>query len=155
MLVSKFDGSTFKTACCRRYATTMSQSDPTTTDSIQYYPPGASCFKPDGSGAWNSTLYENNNCSVTPDMIDFLNLTSTISNYIVAYCLNPPDGDSCPFGYCPNSDIAGAFCHIGKLFAIKLLSGPLVRISSESVTTFSAGGADYFQQSLPDRIVYM
>ena len=72
-----------------------------------YFPPGVECFHPDGSGAWNGAAYAAGNCSVTQDMIDFLNLTSSISAYQAAYCLNPVSDDNCPYGYCPQPDIAG------------------------------------------------
>ena len=45
---------------------------------------------------------------VTPSMVDFLNLTTAgLSTFKQAYCINPPEDDDCPFGYCPNSDVAG------------------------------------------------
>ena len=44
------------------------------------------------------------NNTVSGPMLQFLNLTA--NSYVQAYCLDPPD-DSCPFGYCPNPDIAG------------------------------------------------
>lgn len=74
-----------------------------------YYPPGAECFHPDGSGAYNATAYRAGDCEVTEDMLDFLNLTNSITSYIAAYCLNPAPDDSCPFGFCPNPDIAGVY----------------------------------------------
>ncbi|KAI0093289.1 hypothetical protein BDY19DRAFT_989942 [Irpex rosettiformis] len=40
-------------------------------------------------------------------MVDYLNLTSGIDAYMRAYCTNPRSDDSCPFGYCAQSDIAG------------------------------------------------
>lgn len=80
--------------------------------SDQYYPPGALCFDTDEIGARRASYYTNYNCTVMPDMVNFLNLTSTVSGYIASYCLNPPDDDGCPFGYCPNSDIAGTSYHI-------------------------------------------
>ncbi|KAI0795476.1 hypothetical protein C8Q75DRAFT_452804 [Abortiporus biennis] len=48
---------------------------------------------------------------VTQNMMDFLNIT-TSSQYFQAYCLSPPDDDSCPFGLCPNGDIAGVLVRI-------------------------------------------
>ena len=45
---------------------------------------------------------------VTSSMVDFLNLTTNgLSNFKGAYCINPPNDDNCPFGYCSNSDVAG------------------------------------------------
>ena len=52
-------------------------------------------------------------------MINFLNLTEDPKQYVTVYCLNPPEDDICPFGFCPNPDIAG----------------PLVRIASELTQT--------------------
>ena len=45
---------------------------------------------------------------VTSSMVDFLNLTRDgLSSFKDAYCLSPPDDDNCPYGYCPNPDVAG------------------------------------------------
>ena len=42
------------------------------------------------------------------DAFDFLNLTTvSLSTFKQAYCINLPEGDNCPFGYCPNPDVAG------------------------------------------------
>jgi len=73
-----------------------------------YFPPGVECFHPDGSGGWNNSAYVEGNCTVTEDMLDFLNLTA-ITSYMAVYCLNPASDDSCPFGFCPNPDIAGVW----------------------------------------------
>lgn len=72
-----------------------------------YFPPGVECFHPNGFGAYNATAFKEGDCEVTDDMVQFLNLTSSISNYIAAYCLNPARDDNCPFGFCPNPDITG------------------------------------------------
>ena len=54
-------------------------------------------------------------------MVNFLNLTGPeLGPYFQAYCLNPPGDDNCPFGFCPNGDIAG----------------PFVRLASESTLIF-------------------
>ncbi|KIJ44593.1 hypothetical protein M422DRAFT_30294 [Sphaerobolus stellatus SS14] len=45
-------------------------------------------------------------------MVTFLNLTHSFNDYFGAYCLNPPAADGCPYGYCPNSDIAGLFVRL-------------------------------------------
>ena len=73
---------------------------------LTYFPPGVECFHPDGSGGWDKAAYAAGNCNVTEDMLTFLNLTE-ISNFMAAYCLNPASDDSCPFGFCPQPDIAG------------------------------------------------
>ena len=66
-----------------------------------------------------------NNCSVTNNMVNFLNLTGPkYEPYLAAYCLSPPGDDDCPFGFCSNSDIAG----------------PLVRIASELTPTLCDRG---------------
>lgn len=80
------------------------------------YPPDIDCFQ---VGFWSPELFEYNNCSVTNNMINFLNLTEDPKQYVTVYCLNPPEDDICPFGFCPNPDIAG----------------PLVRIASELTQT--------------------
>lgn len=79
---------------------------PSLMSNTTYFPPGVECFHPDGSGGWNKSGYLEENCTVTGDMLTFLNLT-VISNYMAAYCLNPAPDDSCPFGFCPQPDIAG------------------------------------------------
>ena len=43
---------------------------------------------------------------ITPTMMDFLNITS-MDTFFQAYCTNAPSDDSCLFGLCPNSDVAG------------------------------------------------
>ena len=88
---------------------------------LSTYPPDISCFTGPGY-AGNQTEFKANNCSITSNMVNFLNLTGTDYNgYFAAYCLNPPDNDDCPFGYCPNPDIAGS----------------LVRVASELIPVFS------------------
>jgi len=73
--------------------------------SFGYFPPDSACVPfvdevyPDLLGV--------KLCPVTNDMVSFLNLTESLANYIQAYCLNPPDDDGCPYGWCPNADIAG------------------------------------------------
>jgi len=67
-----------------------------------FTPNGAACFA--ATGNLTDTLFSP--CPVTPDMVNFLNLTQ-FKNYFEAYCLQTPVGDGCPYGYCPNTDIAG------------------------------------------------
>ncbi|KAK7683466.1 hypothetical protein QCA50_013300 [Cerrena zonata] len=60
---------------------------------------------------FNGKLERNQAClefmpAVTPDMISFLSLTS-LDVFKQAYCLDPPEDDSCSFGHCPNPDVAG------------------------------------------------
>lgn len=82
------------------------------------YPPDIDCF---AAGYWDPEIFKYYNCSVTDNMINFLNLTGLdVKSYLTVYCLNPPADDACPFGFCPNPDIAG----------------PLVRIASELTPAF-------------------
>jgi len=53
-------------------------------------------------------------------MFQFLNVT-TPEAYFQLYCNNPPD-DSCTFGYCPNSDIAGPAVRIATYVSTICLS---------------------------------
>jgi len=70
-------------------------------------PAGAQCFV----GSLQATNPVTS-CPVTADMVQFLNLTDHFEDYFVAYCLKPPQGDGCPYGYCPNLDVAGLFVRI-------------------------------------------
>jgi len=82
------------------------------------YPPDIACFE---QGFWDPDTFKKNNCSVTDNMVGFLNLTGPeVKTYLSVYCLNPPSDDICPFRVCPNPDIAG----------------PLVRIASGLTPTF-------------------
>lgn len=65
------------------------------------FPPDVQCYIDAGNWA-NPACHQ-----PTEAMVNFLNLTQSIGNYLQAYCNNPPNDDSCPFGYCPNPDIAG------------------------------------------------
>ena len=90
-----------------------------------YYPPDVSC---DLSEWQDPELVKLFNCTVTDSMVSFLNLTgSNIGRYFAAYCSNPPEDDGCPYGPCPNPDIAG----------------PLVRIASESTYAFRGSERRY------------
>lgn len=94
----------------------MSTGDPLAVT----YPPDIGCF---AEGFWDPEIFELNDCSVTNGMVNFLNLSGTdidIRPFLTVYCLNPPVDDACPFGLCPNPDIAG----------------PLVRISSGLTPSF-------------------
>lgn len=76
------------------------------------YPPNISCF---AGPYWDPWIFAENNCSVTENMVDFLNLTGPdVKPYLTVYCLNPPSDDICPFGFCPNPDIAGPLVRIGS-----------------------------------------
>ena len=72
------------------------------------YPPDSYCF-------WDAQFEYRPDCSVTVNMVNFLNLTGTdYKRYLAAYCLNPPTDDGCPFGFCPNPDIAGLLVRIAS-----------------------------------------
>ncbi|KAF8517395.1 hypothetical protein BU17DRAFT_91842 [Hysterangium stoloniferum] len=72
-------------------------------------------------------------CPITPDMVASLNL-DTFAAFFGAYCLNPPQGDHCPYGYCPNSEIAGL----------------LVRLSAYATNFFVAILIYYEREELKD-----
>lgn len=72
------------------------------------FPDRPDCFQP-GFDSSNAS------CNIpTFSMFQFLNITSP-EDYFQLYCINPPD-DSCSFGYCPNSDIAGPAVRIASKF---------------------------------------
>ena len=76
------------------------------------YPPDISCF---AKGYWLPEVFEENNCSVTNNMLNFLNLTGPdVKPYLSIYCLNAPSDDICPFGFCPNPDIAGPLVRVAS-----------------------------------------
>ena len=79
------------------------------------WPPDSLCFASCvfGGGRFSSGSQNKcfDACSVTDNMVNFLNLTATGTSFFQAYCVNPPPDDSCPMGYCPNSDIAGMQTH--------------------------------------------
>lgn len=97
---------------------TMSSNDESLSST---YPPDIGCF---AEGYWSPENFKAYNCSVTNSMVNFLNLSRpeiTGQPFLSVYCLNPPADDDCPFGLCPNPDIAG----------------PLVRFSSRSIHLFT------------------
>jgi hypothetical protein len=78
------------------------------------YPPDIDCFT---NGDYSGLLsnFTMNNCSITNNMVKFLNLTGqNYKPYLNAYCTSPPSNDNCPFGFCPNSDIAGLWVRIAS-----------------------------------------
>ncbi|KAF9781543.1 hypothetical protein BJ322DRAFT_1022954 [Thelephora terrestris] len=79
------------------------------------YPPDIDCFT---NGDYSGLLsnFTMNNCSITNNMVKFLNLTGqNYKPYLNAYCTSPPSNDNCPFGFCPNSDIAGLWVRIATI----------------------------------------
>ena len=85
-------------------------------DDLSQWPPDSDCLSLEclfGDGIISSGSQSNcfDTCTITEDMVKFLNLTAKGTSYFQAYCLNPPSDDSCPMGYCPNSDIAGMQTH--------------------------------------------
>ncbi|KAF9781525.1 hypothetical protein BJ322DRAFT_1076724 [Thelephora terrestris] len=74
------------------------------------YPPDIGCLR--GLFLGPTAYYiEELNCSISDDTVNFLNLTGSQMNilrqFVNVYCLKPPPEDICPFGFCPNPDIAG------------------------------------------------
>ncbi|KAF7329024.1 hypothetical protein MVEN_02532500 [Mycena venus] len=63
-------------------------------------------------------------------MVDFLNIT-TGPLYWEHYCVDPPP-DSCPWGYCPNPDVASPAVRYSAYF-VSLVSAILVLYSPEDV----------------------
>jgi len=81
------------------------------------YPPDIACF---AEGFWDPEIFQINNCSVTDNMVNFLNLSGSNINvkpFLTVYCLNPPSDDGCPFGFCPNPDIAGPLVRFSNYIA--------------------------------------
>jgi len=77
-------------------------------DDIPIYPPDVDCFiLTDNGTGYDPASIKQNNCTVSQNMVNFLNLTREIDKYVGAYCTNPPKNDDCPFDFCPNPDIAG------------------------------------------------
>ncbi|KIJ50521.1 hypothetical protein M422DRAFT_245142 [Sphaerobolus stellatus SS14] len=74
-----------------------------------YFPDDSYCFNYIELN--DSSLLSGWDCPVTGEMINFLNFTSNTSSkpmakYFLSYCLAAPQDDGCPYGWCPNSDIA-------------------------------------------------
>ena len=98
-------------------------------------PSGAACFV----GSPQAGDLTSSPCPVTSDMLQFLNLTMDFGAYFGAYCLNPPQGDGCPYGYCPNSEIAGILsCPFSLRYSTDSLKGLFVRIAAY-MTNFFVG----------------
>jgi len=75
------------------------------TSDPSVYPSGAGCFRAAFEARSSPT-----DCLVKNDMVSFLNLTSGDfrKSYLTAYCaVGAPSDDGCPYGFCPNNDIAG------------------------------------------------
>ena len=87
------------------------------SNSTAIWPPDVQCFAiTDAEDGFHYDLFKQNNCTVSQNMVNYLNLTLEIGQYIAAYCTNPPRDDDCPFDFCPNPDIAGVMlmfivCH--------------------------------------------
>lgn len=79
-------------------------------DTIQdIFPPDAECFAiTNYNEGFDPSSFVNNNCTVSQNMVSYLNLTQEIGKFVAAYCTNPPKDDDCPFDFCPNPDTAGA-----------------------------------------------
>ncbi|KAI0795499.1 hypothetical protein C8Q75DRAFT_746302 [Abortiporus biennis] len=77
------------------------------------------------------------NAPVTPAMIDYLNITNTKS-YFQAYCVNPASDDDCPYGYCPNPDVAGVLVRLSQYVTSLCLSVLLFYSPEDAQTAFWA-----------------
>jgi len=87
---------------------------------IPIFPPDVECFAfTKSNGGFNLTAFVANNCTVTQNMVNYLNLTREIGKYVTAYCTNPPKHDDCPFDFCPNPDIAGMNSILRPLFPLR------------------------------------
>jgi len=87
---------------------------------LVYYPPDSKCFMDayaNASHGYDEDTIKDFNCTVSQTMVTYLNLTEKITDYVAAYCTNPPKDDNCPFDFCPNPDIAGMILLI-PLFSI-------------------------------------
>jgi len=108
----------------------MSQSNLSYPPTTLPFPDRAACY--DDPLNWTSTI-----CYVpSRTMIDFLNISDPDPSinpmrYWNHYCVDPPS-DSCPWGYCPNSDVAGPAVRYSAYFA-SLVSAILVLYSPEDV----------------------
>ncbi|KAF7299705.1 hypothetical protein HMN09_00976100 [Mycena chlorophos] len=94
------------------------------------FPDHDPCFDPDYSAY---PLCQNDTtANVTNVMLAFLNITN-FDSYFAAYCLSPPD-DSCPWGYCPNPDVASPAVRYSTYFTT-VMSAILVLYSPSEVTS--------------------
>ncbi|KDQ54269.1 hypothetical protein JAAARDRAFT_403882 [Jaapia argillacea MUCL 33604] len=97
------------------------------------------------NGTINGTLYPplptcwdtNDHCPATMDMLNFLNISSSQASYVQYYCLNPPR-DSCEFGYCPNTDVAGLYVRISTYVTNVCLALVILHSPDDVATTFYA-----------------
>lgn len=72
------------------------------------WPPDVQCFAiTNYNEGFDPASFKQNNCTVSQNMVTYLNLTQEIGKYVAAYCANPPKDDDCPFDFCPNPEIAG------------------------------------------------
>jgi len=83
-------------------------ADGSSNDTIITYPPDVECFwfTSNNTGS-DPASFQASNCTVSQNMVNYLNLTLGIEKYVAAYCASPPKDDNCPFDFCPNPDIAG------------------------------------------------
>ncbi|KAI0080381.1 hypothetical protein K474DRAFT_248409 [Panus rudis PR-1116 ss-1] len=110
---------------------------------VTFWPPGLECIFQCIETA-DPTICNSCTQSFPQSAIDFLNLTNP-DNYIQAYCLNPANDDSCPFGVCPNPDIAGPLIRVSAYvtnFCLSILvfyhpSSAETAFWSQIITTYS------------------
>jgi hypothetical protein len=90
-------------------------TDNSGNDTTVIWPPDVQCFVISNyNDGFNFTSFKENNCTVSQNMVNYLNLTREIEKYVSAYCTNPPKDDDCPFDFCPNPEIAGT-THVARL----------------------------------------
>jgi hypothetical protein len=83
----------------------------------EIWPPDVLCFAlTNYDSGFDPASFKYNNCTVSQNMVGYLNLTQQIGRYVAAYCTHPPKDDDCPFDFCPNPEIAGADLIVYLLF---------------------------------------
>ena len=102
---------------------------------IPTFPPDADCFAiTDYDGGFDPAAFTLNGCTVSQNMVNYLNLTQEIGKYVAAYCTSPPGDDDCPFDFCPNPDIAGMCPTVHQLFLADRISSVQVRWCGSQVS---------------------
>ena len=80
----------------------------TNSTDVPIFPPDVQCFAlTNYDEGFDPSSFVRNNCTVSQNLVNYLNLTQEIRKYIAAYCTSPHKNDDCPFDLCPNPDIAG------------------------------------------------
>ncbi|KAI0795477.1 hypothetical protein C8Q75DRAFT_746219 [Abortiporus biennis] len=92
----------------------LTRSSQLLLSNVTTFPPDTFCENSLTFGGPTQACVGDNCCPdlpITQNMMDFLNITSS-PQYFQAYCISPPDDDSCPYGLCPNGDIAGVLVRV-------------------------------------------